>query len=228
MKKYIILLTIVITLSASAEDLSIGRIVNKTGRLKKSNISCNSDNCISDAFFVYPGDRIITSSKSEAEIILNDGTALKIYEKSDVIIFNIINTDDKTLTTAYSDYGKFKIIQKNNFLNASLLFKTRTAVIKSVCASMSIISGKNETGIFVYNGEAGFANIDPSIENAYIIKSGYESFLNKETPPTPPEKVEYTLRKSWIDRHFLTADTDKIQTYDKKSGALNWFFLEKN
>jgi len=108
-----------------------------------------------------------------------------------------------------------------------LVFKTGTAIIKSVCATINIISGSSETGIFVYKGEAGFASTDPSIIDAYVIKSGYESFLKKNNPPAKPREVQISLRSSWLKRLFLTNDRDRILKYDKKSSAVDWFFIEK-
>ena len=105
-------------------------------------------------------------------------------------------------------------------MEASLVFKSRTAIIKSVCATMNIITGNLETGIFVYKGEAGFANIDPSLINAFVIKSGYESFLKKNSIPSAPAEVEIYLRSSWLEIYFLTKDHDRIIKYDKKSGAV--------
>ncbi len=159
--------------------------------------------------------------------MLKDGTAIEVMERSDIIIFSIINKKDKTLTNLFSDYGKLKIIQQNDFLDASLIVKTRTAMVKSVCATMNIISGSSETGIFVYKGEAGFANIDPSIIEAYVIKNGYESFLKKSFPPSSPHEVQVSLRSSWLERHFLTKDNNRIVKYNKKNGPADWFFIEK-
>jgi len=209
------------------ENNSIGKIVKKDGDIKKTNINCDSDNCKTDILSINPGDRIITGKKSEAYILLNDGTAIEVLEQSDIIIYSLVNKKDKTLTNLFSDYGKFKIIQQNDLMDTSLVFKTRTGIIKSVCATMSIITGSSETAIFVYKGEAGFANIDPSIIKAYVIKNGYESFLKKSIPPLTPEKVQISLRSSWLKRHFLTRDNESIVKYNKKSGLTDWFFIEK-
>jgi len=210
-----------------SENSSIGRIVKKSGYLKKSNINCDSNDCSRDNYLVFPGDRFETGKKSSASILLNDGTAIELLEKSDLIIFSIINKREKTLTSIFSDFGKFKIIQENDYFDASLVIKTRTAIIKSVSATMSIITGFDETGIFVYKGEAGFANIDPSIIEAYVIKNGYESFLKKNLPPSTPADVQITLRTSWLKRHFLTKDNERILKYNKTNGAADWFFIEK-
>jgi hypothetical protein len=199
----------------------------RTGNVKKTNINCDTADCMRDDLLIYPGDRIVTENESNAEIMLSDGTAVEIMEKSDIIIFSIVNRRKKTLTNLFSDYGKFKIIQKNNFLETSLVFKTRTAIIKSVSATMYIICGNDETGIFLYKGEAGFANIDPSVIDAYVVKSGYESFLKKGSPPAPPEEVELTLRSSWLERFFLTKDNSRIIRYEKKGGPADWFFIKK-
>ncbi|PKL18827.1 MAG: hypothetical protein CVV49_03960 [Spirochaetae bacterium HGW-Spirochaetae-5] len=228
--RYLLQLTFLILLIPSviySQNNSIGKLVKKTGYVKKTNINCDSDECAGDNLLIYPGDRIETGSKSSASILLNDGTAVELLEKSDLIILSIINKRDKTLTSFFSDYGKFKIIQENDFFDASLVIKTRTAIIKSVSASISIITGYEETGIFVYKGEAGFANIDPTIIEAYVIQSGYESFLKKSTPPLSPVKVQKTLRTSWIKRHFLTKDNERILRYNKTNGAADWFFIEK-
>lgn len=176
---------------------------------------------------IYPGDRIITGNRSKAEIMLKDGTAIEIMEKSDLIIFSIINRKEKTLTNIFSDYGKFKVIQQNNFLDTSLIFKTGTSIIKSVSATMYIISATEETGLFLYKGEAGFANIDPSLIEAYVVKNGYESFLKKGSPPAPPKEVELTMRSSWLERFFLTKDKRRIIMYEKKGGPADWFFIKK-
>ena len=92
---------------------------------------------------------------------------------------------------------------------------------------MSVITGNSETGIFVYEGEAGFASIDPSILTAFIIKSGYESFLKKKQPPAKPDQVPVSLRVSWLQRHFISDDFDRILRRDKKASAVEWFFVEK-
>lgn len=223
----IITLILLIPSLVYSENNSIGKIVKKSGSLKKSNINCDSDDCSRDSYLVFPGDRFETGKKSSASILLNDGTAIELLEKSDLIIFSIINKREKTLTSIFSDFGKFKIIQENDYFDASLVIKTRTAIIKSVSASMSIITGFDETGIFVYKGEAGFANIDPSIIEAYVIKNGYESFLKKSAPPSIPANVQITLRTSWLKRHFLTKDNERILKYNKTNGAADWFFIEK-
>lgn len=210
-----------------AEGNSIGKIVMKTGNVKKTNINCDAADCRPDDLLIYPGDRIITENRSKAEIMLSDGTAVEIMEKSDIIIFSIVNRREKTLTNFFSDYGKFKIIQQNDFLEASLIFKTRTAIVKSVSATMYIISGNEETGLFLYKGEAGFANIDPSVIEAYVVKSGYESFLKKSYPPVPPKEVELVMRSSWLERFFLTKDKSRIIRYEKKGGPADWFFIKK-
>jgi hypothetical protein len=228
--RYLFQLTFLIFLIPAisySENNNIGKLVKMNGYVKKTNINCDSDECSRDKLLIYPGDRIETGRKSSASILLNDGTAVELLEKSDLIILSIINKRDKTLTSIFSDYGRFKIIQENNFFDASLVVKTRTAIIKSVSASMSIAAGYDETGIFVYKGEAGFANIDPSIIEAYIIQSGYESFLQKDSSPATPVSVQKTLRTSWLKRHFLTKDKERIIKYNKSNGAADWFFIKK-
>ncbi len=196
--------------------------------MKKSNINCSSGNCTEKSkLSVYPGDRIETGDKSSVSVMLNDGTAVIIYERSDVTLFSIFNMKEKTLTSIYSDYGKFKIIQKNSLVDASLVVKTRNAIIKSVCATINVIAAESESGLFVYKGEAGFASIDPSVPDAYVVKSGYESFLKKNSPPALPKNVNIDIRSSWQNRYFITKDRDSIVRYDGLKGPVDWFFTDK-
>jgi hypothetical protein len=222
-----IILIIFFQYSLHPESGSIGKIVKKKGTVEKSNLNCDSGNCKNSSVVILPGDRITTGKNSSADIILNDGTSIRIMERSDLIIYNIISKKKKTPTDLFSDYGKYKIIQQNDYLETSLIFKTRNCVVKSVCSSMSLISGASETGLFVYNGEAGFANIDPSIIKAYIVKSGYESFIKKNHPPITPRMVPASLRLSWLQRYYLSDDIDKIIRYNKTGSAVEWFFTEK-
>ena len=79
----------------NAENLNIGKIVKKNGYIMKTNINCETDNCNQDNILIHPGDRILTGKKSEVYILLNDGTALEILEKSDIIIFSIVDKKNK-------------------------------------------------------------------------------------------------------------------------------------
>lgn len=196
--------------------------------MKKSNINCAPGSCTSDdRMAIFPGDRIETGKKAKVSIILNDGTALVIYERSDITIYSIYSQKEKTLASIFSDFGKFKIIQNNSLIDTSLTVKTRNALIKSVCSSLSIVSSENETGIFVYKGEAGFANTDPSIQDAYIVKSGFESFLQKSTPPSLPVKVKIDARSSWHNKYFISEDNSHIIRYSGRKGPVDWFFTNK-
>jgi hypothetical protein len=225
--KTAILLALLMQNILYADNTGIGKIVSRKGNVSKTNLNCDDTNCKDDGLIIYPGDRIVTGKKSSAGLLLNDGTSIQILERSDIIIFSIVSKKNKTLTSLYADYGKFKIIQQNSFLETSFIFKTKTALVKSVCSTMCIITSSNETGLFVYKGEAGFANVDPSVIDAYIVKSGYESFLTNKLPPFNPEEVTVSLRASWLKRYFLTGDLNRIARYNKKGSAVEWFFTEK-
>jgi len=229
-KKYIklfVFITILMHYNLYPDTVGIGKVINKKGTVKKSNLTCNDTNCNKNSTVIFPGDRITTGKDSSVDVILNDGTSIKVMERSDIIIYNVISKDKETATGIFSDYGKFKIIQQNDYLETSLIFKTRTSIIKSVCSSMSVITANSETGLFVYNGEAGFASIDPSIIKAYIVKSGHESFNRKKRAPFNPEPVPPSLRLSWLQRHILAENLDRIIRHDKKGSVVEWFFIEK-
>ena len=211
---------------AGTKDVNIiGKILTSTGTIKKTNINCEKESCDDRKYGIYSGERIITGENSKINIILKDGTAIILYSNSDILIDQVRLRDRDKPTIINFESGKIKIIQKNNYLDTSLLIKTTVAIIKSVNSELSVVTSENETALFVYNGEAGFANINSSVVEAFLLNEGDESFISKDTPPARPVKVKKILRSSWISRHFITADKKRILKYDRKSGIADWPFI---
>ena len=160
--------------------------------------------------------------------MLNDGTGIIIYERSDIMFNNVISADKKKPTDIYTEYGKFKFIQNNNYLETSLVVKTGNSLIKSVNATFCLIAAINESAIFVYTGEAGFASIESAIQDAYIIKEGEESFITAGSKPSIPLKVRSGLHGSWLSRRILSRDKKRILNSDVDTGPMDWPFIEKD
>ena len=218
---------VLIPILISAGEKQAGKIVLKEGTVLKTNINCTDSRYASD-LYIRKGDRIRTGKDSRAQLLLADGTGLIIYERSDIIINNVKDSDNKKITLIYADYGKFKIIQNNNYMETSLVIRTKTSVIKTVQATFCLIASEDESGIFVSTGEAGFANIESSVSEAFVIKEGEESFISRGKAPSVPGKISASLQSSWLSRMILSRDGKHILRSGIENGPLDWPFMKKD
>lgn len=224
-----LLITVMLLIPAALYAGSgIGRIVQSDGYMKKTNINCTGEDCSKSTKTINPGERILTAKNSKVDIMLNDHTALTIYEKSDVIFNRIRTTERDKPTEIFIERGKVKIIQSNSFMDTALIVKTPVAIVKSVCSRFSIVSGTEETVIFVYSGETGFAGLTPSKDRAFILSDGDESSVLKGESPKQPVKVERILRSSWLGRHIVSEDSIRVLRYNKESGPAEWPFIKND
>ena len=214
------------SLSLYAAD-NYGRIVLKEGRVSKTNLNCTDEKCAED-MFIHRGDRIKTGNNSRVQILLSDGTGILVYERSDIIINNIKSGDNKKPTSLYAEYGKFKIIQDNNYMDTSLVITTKNCIVKSVCSTFCFAAAGDESAILVLSGEAGFASTSSAVSDAYIIKAGEESFIKSGRPPSVPLRVTAVMQSSWISRMVLSKDRKRILQSGIDKRAVDWPFMRKD
>lgn len=211
---------------ATAADDVVGKIVLKKGLTEKSNLNCQGSEC--DNMIIRRGDRIRTGRDSKVQVMLTDGTGIIIYERSDIIFNYVINPGRKKPTDIYTGYGKFKFIQNNSYLETSLVVRTANSLVKSVNATFCLVAAGRESAIFVYSGEAGFASIESSIADAFVIKEGEESYISTGSKPSVPCRVASTLHGSWLSRRFLSRDKNRILLSKIDNGPVDWPFIEKD
>jgi len=222
----LIFIILILFPAVSYAEESIGKLVQREGFISKTNINCTGSDCKNTGSKIYPGERIITSKGSRAKILLNDGTAILIYGRSDVIISRVRLTERHRPSEILLEKGTLKIIQKNSFLDVSLTVKTPVSVIKTVNSVINVVTGLDETALFVYSGEAGFAGLIPSRDKAFVLEEGYESSVKRGESPSRPVKVSRILRSSWLGRHLLSGDSRRVLKYNKKSGTADWPFIK--
>lgn|GEM_PF-666970 len=222
----IISLTLLHSARAAASDDAIGKIVLKEGITEKSSLNCQGSEC--HTMVIRRGDRIRTGRDSKAQVMLNDGTGIIIYERSDIIFNFVIRPGRKKPTDIYVGYGKFKFIQNNNYLETSLVVRTANSIIKSVNATFCLVAAGRESAIFVYSGEAGFASTESSVSEAFVIKTGEESYISSGSKPSVPARVASTLHGSWLSRRFLSRDKKRILLSKIDNGPVDWPFIEKD
>jgi len=224
------LLIVIILLipSAVTADQVIGKIVKSEGRIKRVNINCDEKDCNIIHKTIRQGERIKTAKGSSVRLLLKDGTAIVLHGNSDLIISKVRLRERDKPTELFLEKGKIQVIQKNSFLDTSLVIKTPVSITKSVNSEINIISGSDETAIFVYSGEAGFAGLNPAKDKAFILNSGDESFVKREESPESPVKVDKILRASWLGRHILSEDSRRILSYKKEGGPSDWPFIKND
>lgn len=227
MLRIFILILIFIKIPLYAE-ISIGKFIRTEGIIEKSNINCRDDACITKGSEIYPGERIKTSKTASARLLLKDGTAILIYGSSDIIINRVRLKERDKPSELFLEKGKITILQKNRFIDTSLIIKTPVSIIKSVNSEINIVSGTDETAVFVYTGESGVAGIIPSRDEAFILTDGDESFIKKDESPSTPVKVEKIMHASWLGRHFVSPDSRHVLKYKKESRPADWAFIKND
>jgi len=224
----LLFIIIILIPAAAPADLAIGKLVQSEGLIKRININCSDKECSIKSRSISAGERIKTGENSSARILLNEKTAIVLHENSDLIISRVRLRERDKPTELFLEKGKIQVIQKNSFLDTSLIIKTPLSIIKSVNSEISIVTGRDETAVFVYSGEAGFAGINPSKDEAYILKSGYESFVKRDESPSTPMQVEIILRSSWLSRHIVSEDSKRVLVYKKKGRPADWPFIKSD
>ncbi len=210
-----------------ADDNTMGKIVFREGRTVKTNLNCSEKGCADD-LIIRRGDRIRTGGDSMVKVLLNDGTGIVIYERSDIIFNNVMSGNKKKPTDIYIESGKFKFFQENSSLDPTLVIKTANSIVKTVCATFCLIVSTKESGIFVATGEAGFASAESSITGAYIVKEGEESFIRAGNPPIKPVKVDFEMQGSWLSRMVVSKDRATIKRIDQEGSLIDWPFMKKD
>lgn len=213
---------------AGRADMVIGKIVQSEGLIKRININCTAEDCNIKSRNISQGERIKTAKGSAVRILLKEGTAIIMHENSDLIISKARLRERDKPTELYLEKGKIQVIQKNRFLETSLVIKTPVSITKSVNSEISIITGRDETAVFVYSGEAGFAGINPSKDEAFILSSGAESFVKRDESPSSPVSVQKILRTSWLGRHIISEDSRRVLIYRKEGRPADWPFIKSD
>ena len=209
-------------------DSSIGEVVLSRGTFQKTNINFTGSSTVKNGRKILPGDRIKTGKNTLLQIRLKDGTALKILDSSDIIIYSIKLRERDKATKIFAEYGKFKILQNNRYMESSLTVETKNSIIKSVNSHLYLITSRKETGLLVYKGEAGFANSDPSLTKAYIVKQGDEVFIEQMKNPELPSHVKSSYRSSWLSKFSISPDKSNIIKHRENQGLLDWLFQKKD
>ena len=183
----IISLTLLHSARAAASDDAIGKIVLKEGITEKSSLNCQGSEC--HTMVIRRGDRIRTGRDSKAQVMLNDGTGIIIYERSDIIFNFVIRPGRKKPTDIYVGYGKFKFIQNNNYLETSLVVRTANSIIKSVNATFCLVQpGANPQYLSI-----PVKQDSPALKAQYLKHSLLKRGRNRTFPPVlnPQSRPEW-------------------------------------
>lgn len=227
MLKYILII-ILSQVYLYADSSAIGEIVQSSNKIIITCRECGNTGCSRNNKNIYPGDNIRCVEGSYTKILLHDGTGIEIKGMSSLKI-NSIRLKEKDLPSSIkAQYGTFIISQNNNFLDASLIFETPSAIIKTVDASIFIIAGTEETGAMVYKNKAGIASSKSSIISAVILEEGEQAFIKNGAPPSHPEKVPAFLQGSWLSKNQLSRKGDRLVSQKQDSSIIDWIFRNRD
>lgn len=209
-------------------ETTIGEIIQSSHRVIITNKECENKGCIRNNKDIYPGDNIQSAKGSYTKILLKDGTGIEIKGMSSLKINSIRIKEKDRPSSIKAQYGTFIISQNNNFLDTSLIFKTPSAIIKAVNASIFIIAGTDETAAMVYKNKAGIASPKPTIKSAVILTEGEESFIKNGAPPSYPKKVSVFLQGSWLLKNQLSKKKDNVVSQNQDSSIIDWIFRNRD
>lgn len=158
---------------------------------------------------VYPGDKVKTEVKAEAELILDDGSMLRIEEKTLIEI-----VDSKIEGSAGGEGKKSFLINLgvgkvlNNFKKlihreSKYNITTPTAVAGVRGTEFSVEAQKDKTEVAVFEGEVDVANKVEGTEGKKVkVSQDQQTFVEKGKVPLTPQALS---EKSRLYRQNIVA-----------------------
>lgn len=151
---------------------------------------------------VYPGDRVKTEAKSEAELILDDGSMLRIEEKT------LIEIVDSRIEEGRGEEGKKSFLINlgigkvlNNFKKlihkeSRCTIATTTAVAGIRGTEFSVECTEDKTEVAVYEGEVEVAGKSEGVEKEAVkVSQDQQTTVEKGKAPLTPQSLTEKARR---------------------------------
>lgn len=222
----------VVLLSAAKPEIcfsadEVGRVVRLSGISDASSGSGAAVN-LSVASPVSAGQSIICHDESTVDIILIDGSMLKIFGPSNVRIDSCRKNVNDPPTSIRIFYGKIKISSKCVDNSMSLQVTTPSAEISAVMAEIAIVASYSETYIALYKYKAAVASSDKKITKAFILYPGEEIKVKLGKTPAEPESISKSGLAWWLEKYHLSDKHQKIRGYNLEEGPADWIIRRRD
>jgi hypothetical protein len=140
------------------------------------------------------GDHVKTGAKGFAEILVDDGSQIRLEENSEITLSEL-SADSQTESITASVYLWFGRMLSNitRFAHARSKFEVQTptvvAGVRGTDFAVEVLDTK-QSDVGVFDGEAAVAGLDrqkrPRRESEVVLGKGYQSSVFKNKPPAPP------------------------------------------
>ena len=155
---------------------------------------------------VYPGDKVKTEAKSEAELILDDGSMLRIEEKTliEIVDSKIEEGTEEGKKSFLINLGLGKVLNNLKKLihkESRYNIKTQTAVAGVRGTEFSVESQKDKTEVAVFEGEVDVSA--PIISGQSVrVSQDQQTLVEKGKAPLTPQALS---KKSRLYRENIVA-----------------------
>jgi len=221
------LLTILLPPVVRPAEIKMARVIQISGNAENSSIATGKRFNLKNGYIIETGSKIRTGLRSKVEVLLFDGTSIMIREMSSISFYSLRAKKTDPPTKLKVDYGKITVTPKKTFNDRTMILTTPTAIISIVNAKFSIIVSNYETKALAYNSRVGVANINPSIKQAYVFRSGEEVCIWQDEPPTYPVKVPSRIFNLWFDFYDITDNHTIIVRRNREEGIIDWLIRKR-
>lgn len=143
------------------------------------------------------GDHIKTGAKAFAEILVDDGSQIRLEENSEITLSEL-SADSQTKSITASVYLWFGRMLSNitRFAHARSKFEVQTATVVAGVRGTDFaveVTDTKQSDVGVFDGEVAVAGLDrqkrPMRESEAVLGKGYQSSVFKNKPPALPVQL---------------------------------------
>jgi len=164
------------------------------------------------------GDHLRTGTKGFAEILIDDGSQIRLEENSEITLSEL-STDSQAKSITASVYLWFGRMLSNitRFAHSRSKFEVHTPTVVAGARGTDFaveVMDTKQTDVGVFEGEVSVAGLDrqkrPVKESEVMLAKGYQSSVFRNRPPGPPVQLRErmlsfapqfeVLRKKGTDR----------------------------
>jgi hypothetical protein len=157
------------------------------------------------------GDHMKTGAKGFAEILVDDGSQIRLEENSEITLSEL-SADSQTKSVTASVYLWFGRMLSNVSRLAhsrskfEVLTPTVVAGVRGTDFAVEVLDTK-QTDVGVFDGEVGVAGLDrqkrPMGESEVVLGKGYQSSVFRNRPPAPPVQLRERMLSLTPQFEFL-------------------------